>query len=341
MNPPTSILIIGAGIAGLAAARTLQDHGLTVEVCDKGRRAGGRHALRTSRSAPGMQWEHGAPAFEASDPRFLHLLQAWEAQGRVAAWLPDGVDRPLWVATPDAAALGDLLAAELNALHLQWEVERIERRDDAWWLHGAPGTRGPFEALVLNLPPAQASRLLHASGCAELKGLAIATEGVVMEPCWAAMLARSDGSHSAFDRLVPAAGPIALAVREAAKPGRGDLGCFTFHATAEFSKTHLEATKQDVACLLAPAVSRLLGTTVTADELMVHRWRYARAMSANPPPVAAHQPELALYLCGDWLSAEGGIEGAWLSGIAAAGRLLGDPPEGPPPPPPSGQQTLF
>jgi predicted NAD/FAD-dependent oxidoreductase len=40
------ILVIGAGLAGLTAARRLQDRGHTVVVVDKGRAPGGRMATR-------------------------------------------------------------------------------------------------------------------------------------------------------------------------------------------------------------------------------------------------------------------------------------------------------
>lgn len=55
-NP--DIAVIGAGVAGLSCADRLAESGLSVHVFDKGRRPGGRVALR---HRLGLAFEHGAP----------------------------------------------------------------------------------------------------------------------------------------------------------------------------------------------------------------------------------------------------------------------------------------
>ena len=86
-------LIIGAGIAGLLAARTLQERGLQVTVLDKGRGVGGRMATRRIGSAV---FDHGAQFFTARDPRFQALVNSWLAAEVAAEWCrgfagPEGV----------------------------------------------------------------------------------------------------------------------------------------------------------------------------------------------------------------------------------------------------------
>jgi renalase len=59
----------------------------------------------------------------------------------------------------------------------------------------------------------------------------------------------------------------------------------------------------------------------------LRRWAYARA----PAPLdadALFDDEAKVGLGGDW-AAGGRVEGAFLSGIALAGRVLGLPPETP------------
>jgi len=56
------IAVIGAGVAGLACAARLAEHGLPVQVYDKGRQPGGRVARR---HRMGLVFEHGARGYRA------------------------------------------------------------------------------------------------------------------------------------------------------------------------------------------------------------------------------------------------------------------------------------
>ena len=85
-------LIVGAGIAGLVAARTLQNRGVRALVLDKGRGVGGRLATR---NFEGGRFDYGAQFFTARNPAFRGLVEEWMAAGVVAPWsegffLPDG-----------------------------------------------------------------------------------------------------------------------------------------------------------------------------------------------------------------------------------------------------------
>ena len=77
------VAIVGAGVAGLAAARALLEAGHAPVVLDKGRGPGGR--ISTRRAEP-FAFDHGAQYFTARDPRFVEQVAAWEAGGVVARW---------------------------------------------------------------------------------------------------------------------------------------------------------------------------------------------------------------------------------------------------------------
>jgi renalase len=95
--------VIGAGMAGMACARTLVQAGHSVTVFEKPAAPGGRMATRSS---PFGSFDHGAQYFTVRDARFAQALQAtvpglckpWsanavrvlDAHGRVAEAPPAG-----------------------------------------------------------------------------------------------------------------------------------------------------------------------------------------------------------------------------------------------------------
>ncbi len=80
---PFDTIILGAGIAGMFAARTLADSGRSVAVFDKGGGVGGRMATRRIGDAV---LDHGAQYFTARDPQFRAWVEGWLKDGLVNLW---------------------------------------------------------------------------------------------------------------------------------------------------------------------------------------------------------------------------------------------------------------
>src|SRR4051794_8010847 len=80
---PKSCLVVGAGVAGLLAARALQRRGVRVVVVDRGGVPGGR--LETRRLGPAVA-DSGAQFFTARDGRFRQLVEAWLRDGVAEVW---------------------------------------------------------------------------------------------------------------------------------------------------------------------------------------------------------------------------------------------------------------
>ena len=132
------IAVLGAGISGTIAARTLRDRGFDVTLFDKSRGLGGRMATR--RGDPGISFDHGAQYFTARDPHFQRYVQSWIEQGIVAEWTgaiaeidaseptpPQArakIDQPQrFVAVPGMTAIARHLAADLP-LQLDTRIAR-------------------------------------------------------------------------------------------------------------------------------------------------------------------------------------------------------------------------
>jgi predicted NAD/FAD-dependent oxidoreductase len=319
MNTPFPIAVVGAGISGLACARALHSAGWPVTLFDKSRGPGGR---MSTRRGEGWQCDHGARHFTAESARFRAEVEHWQAAGVAARWQPrilgDDPDasRPRFVGTPRMTSPARHLADGLD-LRLAFTLRHLAHDADGWQLssleHGPLPAR--FAGLILAVPAPQAVPLLAEVAPAEA-GLA---RQVAMAPCWTLMLRYEHALKLPFDVARPAAGPLAWVAREASKPGRPEAGTWLLQATPEWSAAHLEDAPDDVAAALVAAF-RALGAPAPAA-WSAHRWRYADTRSATAG-ACIWSAERRLGLCGDWLNG-GGVEGAWLSGMALADAILG------------------
>lgn len=76
LDPPRTVAVVGAGIAGLTASRALRDHGLSVTVFEKSRGPSGRMSTRRVDGGR-VQFDHGAQYFTARDPAFRRQVEGW------------------------------------------------------------------------------------------------------------------------------------------------------------------------------------------------------------------------------------------------------------------------
>lgn len=311
-----SVAVVGAGIAGAAAARTLADQGHRVVVFDKSRGVGGRMATRRTPHGP---FDHGAPAFAAGDPRWRRRLAWWGEAGCVE---PSPVpsmsgcragDAAAWRGAPDQPAVARRLVEGLS-LALGHPIVRARRGAGVWRLDDADGTgHGPFDALVVAVPVAQALPLLE-----DVPRLADRLSCARHAPCWSVLLTL-DRAPSQWPVPAEVASPLAAIV-----PGRDVAGAparFVLHATAAWSIEHLEADPRAVVeALLASALPTLDVPRAAIVDAVAHRWRYARVARAAGVDALCEEPALAVVV-GDGVRGEG-VESAFLSGLAGAGHLL-------------------
>jgi len=304
-----TIAIIGAGLAGLACARSLTAAGHAVRLFDKGRGPGGRMATRriTADGQP-LQFDHGAQYVTARGAQFRAALQSTP----MAAW----PDAERWVATPGMSALPRTLAGGLD-LALRVEVKGLAGDPGAWRLL-ADGTEpaGPYHRLVLAIPPAQAARLLEPVAAS----LAATLAPVQIAPCWTAMAA-FPSALPLPDTLRPSRGPIGWAARDSAKPGRDPTReCWVIQARPDWSRTMLEHPAATAASLLLEALAATAGAPLPPPlHLDAHRWRFA-AVEAPLGTPCVWEPRLGIGLAGDWCVGAR-AESAFDSGIALAAAI--------------------
>lgn len=307
-----SIAILGAGLAGLAAARCLAAAGLSPMLLDKGRAAGGRLATRR---AGGFAFDHGAQYLKPADPGFAAALR----EGCAVPWPATGgvVGVPGMSALPRALAIPFDLRAGRQVVGLDragqgWRVSHADARAG-----GAPEQDGPFEAVLCTFPAPQAAALLAASAPA----LAARAAAVPFRACWT-LMAAFPSRLPLPDTLETPSDAIGWAARDSAKPGRDAAAeCWVVQAGPAWSAAQLELPADAARGLLLAELARLAGTLPEPLHAEAHRWRFAAAATPLGVPCLWDAP-LRLGLAGDWCLGDR-AEAAWASGTAAAEALLG------------------
>lgn len=247
------VAIIGAGLAGLACATRLAEAGHAVVVYDKGRVPGGWLAARTMETDHGVvSFDYGAQYFTARDPGFRAQADRWAKDGVVAPWPAAGNDA--WVGTPHMSAPALALADNLD-VHSLFRAEALRRDKLAWLVAAAHCDAGPFDSVVLALPAEQARTLIMPWDAAP-GGVAAR---VPSEPCWTVMATFVDRVPITED-AVRGRGILDWAARNSSKPGRSGSESWVMHATAEWSRLHLEEAPDAIGPHLLCALTEIAGS---------------------------------------------------------------------------------
>ncbi|MFT5123201.1 MAG: renalase [Kiritimatiellia bacterium] len=322
------VIIIGAGISGLAAARHLTEAGCKVSVLDKGRGVGGRMATRRLPLADGRtgQADHGAQFFTVRDKRFQDLVDTLQTDDQVTEWCrgfseDDGHRR--FRGTLSMNAVAKHLATGLE-IHREQRVCAL-RHMNTWLLETESGEAFQGDQILLTAPVPQAIQLLTVSGIAYPSAL----DELRYTPCLA-VLANLDGpSGLPFPgvRLFKE-GPVEWMADNHVK-GISEIPTLTLHASPDFSAKHFERDRDAAGNEMIRTVQDELTSRVVAHQ--VHGWRYSRPLQVFPQ--RSLQVAKGLFLAGDGfgdppetgetiLAPTPRIESAWLSGLHAAEQLL-------------------
>jgi len=312
------ICIAGAGMAGLACATALRSAGEEVFLLDKGRGPGGRMATRRLETPSGeANFDMGAPAFTVRDPVFIEEVRHWAGLGVAAPWADAGHDA--WVGVPAMNAPLKALARDLD-VHWGTRVSKLSPTSGGWTITTDGDAVFGADAVVVALPAEQTADLL-ASAAAEISETARRSPSM---PCWTVMLAFHERLPVPENYLVGSDdGPLGLAIRNRAKPGRSGPETWVVHAAPEWSARNLDSPSRVIEETMFAALSERLAVAVPVPLVCaVHRWRYARPESGSLG--ATWDPRTRLGICGDWVAGPG-VEGAWRSGKELAGLIAARP----------------
>ena len=299
------VAIVGAGLAGLSAARDLKEAGLNPVVFEKSRGLGGRLATRRTDLGP---IDHGAPGVP------VDVAQA--AGGSVWSEGPKdarGIGIPGMSTLARNLGQGISVQREITITGVEDTAEGVSLTDASGGVHAG------FGAVILAVPSPQAEALLvHETEMVE------AIANVRMSPLWTLLLG-FDAPSGLSQEVLTHAEPLALAIPMLSKPGQIATERWTVHASIAWSVAHLELDKDAAASLLLKAFMAATGLSGAPDYVAGHRWRYARVDRPLGQPFLANGAG-TLLAGGDW--ALGALaSNAVASGRAMAQRILENGPD--------------
>lgn len=308
VNP---VVVVGGGISGISCARVLAAAGVDVQVLDRGRRLGGRMAVKT---IDGRAVDTGASYFTISDPSLQAVIDDWADRGLAHPWTDtfdvfqdevraqpkQGAQR--WGAPGGLRGLVEDLADGLA----------VERHTVTSVSRGSGGLLvddRPARAVVLAMPDPQAKRLLSADLVAEVAQLTDPFEPVLaLSAGWAGRVWDAD-FHGAFVN-----GNDELAwMADDGRRRRDDAPVLVAHSTADLATAHLQSPDDAEGPMLKSLMS-LMGIAEPPVWTDLHRWSFARPTGSRD---ADHYlGEANIGFCGDAWSDRPRVEAAYLSGAA-------------------------
>lgn len=336
--PRPDVIVIGSGVSGLSAARTLAAAGKKILVLERSRGVGGRCATRR---VDGQPVDHGVAFLHGRDPAFLAELQAVPSRGRLEGWpvrvrgsgnpcQPVAYDPGSFrMAFPEGvSAFPKYLAHDLD-IRFQSDARRLRQE------RGRISVELESETLeapvvVLALAVEQSLRLLGTleGESRQVRSIQEILTGIGSLPCLALIAGYDSGVPAPdWDVWYPEDSPVfQTVIHDSAKRREPGQTIIVYQALPRWSASHLMDLPDSWARSMLAEAARSLGEWAGSPRwTQPHRWEHARTDegSALAQPVLIKLDEMArLGIAGDTFSPDtGGVESAWTSGRRIAGRI--------------------
>ncbi len=339
LDPHPGVLVVGAGVAGLACARDLAHKGIPVTLLDRGRGVGGRCATRRIEGQP---VDHGVAFLHGSDPAFLDAVRSVPGATILDGW-PSRIEGTGTPCQPDAFAPGErraayaegvtafpkMMAAGLD-VRLVTTVLAMHPDGALWRLDLAGGGTARARFVVLALATEETLALVDGlpPGDLELEGARHLLRMVASSvPCLTVIAGYpADAPAPAWDVAFPETSMILKdVVHDSAKRPDPKWTVLVIQAAARWSRQHAGEPVDAWTQGLLAETARLFGEWAAHPTwTQVRHWQFGRTESGNElagPLVVEGAGGRTLGITGEVFAEGGGVEAAWTSGRLLAVRL--------------------
>lgn len=316
----TRVAIVGAGLAGLAAARELVMLGHEVMVFEKSRGLGGRLATRRVGDAV---LDHGSPLVAAPQGTTLRAV--------VDSFpIPDRVEFAGGIAIGTGITrLAKLMAADLDVrLGIRLAALRGSRGGGLELGDDQGNTHGVVDRVVVTAPAPQAADLVERSP--EAGPRAEALRSLSYDPAIMVLVGLRLEHDAPWEVLREEGGPITEIRREAAKgrPSAGGVEPVVVRLATDQSAALIDASDEAVLARTLPALAAAIGEPGGNPRWhQVKRWRFAVPRGVADPD-AVNPAGVRIVVAGDSLTGAGfgssDHHRVYESGVAAARRVAGE-----------------
>tara|TARA_R110001592_G_scaffold227724_1_gene483979 strand:- start:12398 stop:13396 length:999 start_codon:yes stop_codon:yes gene_type:complete len=311
------ILVIGAGMSGLIAARELHKSDYKVACVEKARGSGGRLSskrLQIKHSENMISFDLGCASFDAKTELFRSQIEQWVSQGVAKIWHYSNASGTQYVGIPSNSRITRHLADQLD-VNFGTRITKIEKVADVWQASIGEGNTQEIFAqtkhIVFATPPQQAADLLPEKH--ELK--AVLSQPILL-PQWVLMLNIKGSLGLAGDYREIKGSIISRLILEQGKPERADNHghqLWLIHACPDWTSKNLETDKEALTNSLVSELASIAGTPVIVEDTYLHRWLYAIAQDSALTGRKFLCDGQGLWFCGDYLA-----DTSRLSGLEAA-----------------------
>lgn len=308
------ILIIGGGLSGIFAARTLKNFGHSPVIIEKSRSVGGRLATRRIENGKA---DHGAQFFTVRTKELQALTEEWLEKNWVRYWFGD--DFPRYTGTEGMNALAKKLAGEIPVF-LNERARQLEVTGSGVSLQTDTASCFTGDAVILTAPVPQILELLAASPFNPSPQLEEKLSASRFKPCFVGLFTMKKEMKIGEEGIISGGLPAGIdKIISNDQKGISAAPLLSVYMTGDWSAEQFKEENQLVLERISLALSRFLDPDII-ESSQVKRWRYAEAEHVYKQPYLQIDSK-PVFIAGDSFLSEQDtsgrtrIESAIISGI--------------------------